>query len=100
MLLRRAPPAAAPEWFAPFHPMLEFSGWRALSGFGRIEGPYPQLPVVRWGLGPASRLAFSADAGGTAMLELSGQSAVAGQAVDVLLDGSVILKRVVPMTFA
>ena len=35
-----------------------FTGWRALTGLGPQEGPFPQwnLPVVRWGTGAETRL--------------------------------------------
>lgn len=40
-----------------------FAGWCALESVAPEEGPYPQwdLPVVRWGLGPSSRLEFLSD---------------------------------------
>ncbi len=39
-----------------------FAGWRAASGLGAVEGPYPQwnLPLICWGHGPATRLTIPA----------------------------------------
>ena len=49
-----------------------FVGWRTgwLSLMGDFEGPYPEqdLPLVRWGLGPASVLEFASDGRGDVLV--------------------------------
>lgn len=60
-----------------------------ISGFLPIEGPYPQwnLPLVRWATGPAARAEFSVDWRGKGRLVMRARSPLAGQSIDVMLDG-------------
>lgn len=78
----------------------DFSGWKALSGMGDIEGPYPKLslPKVRWGLGPASLLAVDGAQGGRIRLIMSCYTSVPNQEVAVRLDGKRIAVHALPVT--
>jgi hypothetical protein len=68
---------------APFHNL------GPISGFLPIEGPYPQwkLPLVRWATGPAARAEFLVDWRGKGHLVMRARSDLAGQRIDVMLDG-------------
>jgi hypothetical protein len=83
-------PAAAPT-AAP-----AFAGWDKAEGLDRQEGPYPEsgLPVVRWGLGEQTRLAFSAAgaARGTLALECRRNNDPA-QTLSVILNGECLLEH-------
>jgi hypothetical protein len=77
----------------------KFSGWKALSGMGEVEGPYPQwnLPKVRWGLGPASLLAVDGAQGGRMRLIISCYTHIPNQKVTVRFDGKRIAVHVLPV---
>jgi hypothetical protein len=66
-----------------------FWGYEWLENFGDPEGPYPEwkLPVVRWGLGPVSSIAFTAKGKGDVRLFVTGMTRVPGQEIVVKLDG-------------
>jgi hypothetical protein len=73
----------------------DFAGWRAISGLGGPEGPYPQFGnrVVRWGYGPVTKLQLKSvvgPSGGPAELVLDGLSGEPGQTVTIKLDGQTI----------
>ena len=78
----------------------KFSGWKALSGMGEVEGPYPKLnlPKVRWGLGPASLLAVDGAQGGRMRLIMSCYTYIPNQEVTVRLDGKRIAVHALPVT--
>jgi hypothetical protein len=63
-------------------------------GFGPVEGPYPQwqLPRVRWGYGPRSSLRLAAGSAAR-RLSLEAQTAQAGQAIEVLIDGRSVARH-------
>jgi hypothetical protein len=69
-----------------------FFGWSAMEGFLDEEGPYPQweLPVVRWGRGPVSRLAVEDQHGGRRRLVSRCRSDFNGQVMTIRLDGTEI----------
>lgn len=62
------------------------------TGFGLVEGPYPQwgLPIVRWGLGPASRFTI-ADEEPTRLL-LQAQTPHPNQVMTVIVDGVELMR--------
>ena len=73
---------------------IPFYGWTSASGLGEMEGPYPEsgLPVVRWGLGPESRLTFQG-AGQRMRLLVEGKPGVAGQELKVLVNGRKVARH-------
>lgn len=76
-----------------------FTGWKALDGLDAEEGPYPQwnLPVLRWGTGPCTRLSIEARSEFPLRLGLSCLSRVPDQSLTVLLDGSPIFRHALPV---
>ena len=84
--------AAAETSFDAFPGSNGFSGWYPLGGFQAPEGPYPRanIPLVRWGLGPVSRLATQDTRGGTYRLELCGMTPAQNQHVTIKADGKPI----------
>jgi lipopolysaccharide biosynthesis glycosyltransferase len=66
-----------------------FEGFDQVTGLGVPEGPFPHLlmPVVRWGVAPATRLTFEVPAGQTANFEAIFQCPHTDQVVTVSLDG-------------
>jgi len=88
LFLRQAP-GEPPPAFEPFPGTDQFDGWLAVDGFFSFEGPYPalNLPLVRWGLKPASRMALRDTRGGRYRLDLCGMTQVPNQHVTVKVDG-------------
>ena len=72
-----------------------FSPDLTLTGFGNLEGPYPQwnLPQVRWGLAPKSAIQISTIKGGFAMLVLCGLSYQPDQTLSVIVQGKEVLRH-------
>lgn len=68
--------------------LLDFSGWNDATGLGAVEGPYPNmnLPIVRWGIGPATTVQFVAPAKPVA-LHFTFRNEHPDEVVRVLLDG-------------
>jgi hypothetical protein len=69
-----------PSPFARMHP---------IAGFMPIEGPYPQwnLPLVRWAQGNSARALFSMDTTDAGRLTMRARSDIAGQSIEVEIDG-------------
>lgn len=67
----------------------QFAGWTTTDSLATMEGPYPgrHLPVVRWGLGPATTLNVRAARPGRYVMLMSGTPALPGQIVSVSVDG-------------
>lgn len=86
-------PGAAEQAFEAFPGSDQFAGWYPLSGFQPPEGPYPKanLPLVQWGLGPASRLATRDMRGGRYRLEFCAMTPVQNQHVTVKIDGKEVI---------
>jgi hypothetical protein len=65
------------------------AGWRAVSGFGPWEGPYPQwkLSRCRWLNGPTCQMELAAPQPGRYRLMIRAHGAPPGQRVQLLLDG-------------
>ncbi len=81
------------DYAAIYEPGLE--GFTATGGLGNLEGPYPafNLPVVYWGLHPATTLKAKPDVKGPAMLELVGQCHAPGQTLTIVVGGKEILQH-------
>jgi hypothetical protein len=75
-----------------------FIGWTAKSGLDKLQGPFPKLdlPLVRWGCMPATRLEF--ETGGEPMyLEFECESnGMPGQAITVTLNGEMLYRHDFP----
>jgi hypothetical protein len=69
-----------------------FRDLRAISGFLPIEGPYPKwdLPLVRWARGSSARAQMKTSWSGTGRLMMRARSPLAGQSINVLLNGQAI----------
>jgi glycosyltransferase involved in cell wall biosynthesis len=85
------------EFVTPENP-----SWRAVSGWGPWEGPYPQwdLPRVRWGFGPGSVLEVRAAEEGRYRLMVECFNREQGQKLSVVRDGECVGTRAVPGTAA
>jgi hypothetical protein len=66
-----------------------FAKMRPIAGFMPIEGPYPQwnLPLVRWAQRYAARALFSMETSGAGRLTMRARSDIAGQSIEVKIDG-------------
>ena len=66
-----------------------FRGLTPISGFGPLEGPYPQwkLPQPRQMLGSTAQAQFSVDRLGKGRLVLRARSPTPGQTASVKIDG-------------
>jgi 4-amino-4-deoxy-L-arabinose transferase-like glycosyltransferase len=73
----------------------DWTGFTPVSGFGEIEGPYPNFDMhnVRWGLGPASTITVTADRDGIYDFYWCCRSGFPGQVVSVKRDGQFIGKQ-------
>ena len=70
-----------------------FRGFTPLDGLGPVEGPYPQwqLPhLVRWALGPTTRLEIDSATAGRARLIFEGRSSFPDQTVTVKVADRVV----------
>lgn len=87
-------PTLSGKSYVLFERIGAFFGWAATDGFLGDEGPYPQwsLPIVRWGLGPSSRLQVRDTRGGSSTLVLEGRSDLRNQVMIVRLDGNEIAR--------
>ena len=76
----------------------DFVGYTPLEGLGPPEGPHPKhhLRLVRWGLGPATRLKATAPTAGAYELFFSARTSVSGQEVTVTVNGREVTR--LPMT--
>ena len=70
----------------------DFQGFEAISGLGPIEGPYPALrySLVRWGLGPATKLRVPVERDGVYEVYWHVKTGFRNQVVTVRLDGQAI----------
>ena len=82
-------PTLNPKRYFLFKRIPPFVGWEAIDGLGPIEGPYPDwmLPQVRWGYGPKSELAVTANRAGEYPIKAWARGAVAGLKMTVKVDG-------------
>jgi hypothetical protein len=87
-LLRAFPAPGGTQYFV-FRRAGGFGGLREADGLWVEEGPYPQwgLPVVRWGLGPRTRLTVEAPRQGRYRLTAKAQSQLPRQQMVVRVDG-------------
>lgn len=67
----------------------KFSGWSETESLAAMEGPYPaqNLPIVRWGLAPATTLTVRTERAGRFVILVGGAPALSGQEVNVSVDG-------------
>lgn len=90
--------AAVPTFNGKYYYLFEkpgpFSGWDQIEGLAAEEGPYPQwkLPVVRWGLGPATIGHYTAGPRG-AELHIIARADLENQEMTIELDGLELLKH-------
>lgn len=78
-----------------------FEGLEQASGLGAEEGPYPQwgMPaIVRWGLGPATRVTLESDRDVEWDLQMRAWANVPDQSVTVVLNQQVVQTLEVPNT--
>lgn len=86
--LRRFPTANGKLFF-----LLErkgaFYGWHKVEGLGKLDGPFPNanLPVLRCGYGPSTKLYFTSPADQILNIQLRAKSYVPVQTMTVDLDG-------------
>jgi hypothetical protein len=68
---------------------MPFIGFDVIEGMADPEGPYPhwELPVVRWGLGPKTRLRVVGDGGPAALVLECRRNDLAEQAIAIFLNG-------------
>jgi hypothetical protein len=87
--------APAGRGFYLFEHVGAFFGWRPLSGFGTMEGPFPEshMPNVRWSYGPSATLRMTAHDPGHYVLTWRARNVFPGQAVTVSVDGREIARR-------
>lgn len=66
-----------------------FFGWSDSEGLNGEEGPYPQwaLPVVRWGYGPRTKIAFDGDGEPLTLSMICGKHHLEWQEITILLNG-------------
>jgi hypothetical protein len=72
------------------------SAWNVASGLAGWEGPYPNLSLpflVRWGMGPETRLSFETSDNAPWILQLTCLSYLPQQAMTVLLDGNQVTRH-------
>lgn len=72
-----------------------FRGWETCEGLRHPEGPYPQwnLPVVRWGTGPQTRLVFRNKETTSLELSLSCRTSIDRLSIRIILDNQLIDER-------
>lgn len=77
----------------PDHPLAElaknFSGWEPMTGFGLVEGPYPQwkLGAVIWSNGTRSELVVRTDRASAARFAASIRGSAPGQRTELIVNG-------------
>ncbi len=78
----------------------EYPGWRAVSGMGGWEGPYPQweLPRCRWGFGPESEIEVRVEEEGVYRLMVEVINQERGQRLGVVVEGNEEKTVEVPVT--
>lgn len=71
-----------------------FEGFDDVSGLGVPEGPFPHLllPIVRWGVAPATRVTFTVPPGRSARFETVFQCPHTDQVVTILFAGQVLAR--------
>lgn len=93
-VIRELPAAAIP---APARgaAAADFSGFRAVSGWGDTEGPVPEafLPPFHWGYAPATKLSVPAGVAGPATLTATMLTYSEEQAVAVSLNGAPVARH-------
>lgn len=89
------PQVPAPAFVRP-----EWPAWRALSGFGGWEGPYPQwnLPRVRSANGPAGTIEVNADADGRHAVLIRCFNTYPGQRLAIYREGKPAGETTIPVT--
>ncbi len=72
-----------------------------ISGMGPVEGPFPaqHMRLVRWGMGPLTRLNAHADRSGKYLLQWIGRTDFQEQIVTVTVDGKEATKQPIPGSF-
>jgi hypothetical protein len=82
-------PALHDKNFFVFGRVSPFRGFERAQGLGEMEGPYPQwnLPRVRWGLFPNTRIEVNSPADEAQTLSFRARSSMTGQVVTVVLNG-------------
>lgn len=67
-----------------------FGGWERAEGLGPFEGPFPpaENKMVRWGLGPATRLTVTSATARAGVVEFSAVTMTPGQSVEVVVNGT------------
>jgi hypothetical protein len=81
---------------------IPFGGFKPGDGMGALEGPFPQYPelgVVRWGYGPASKITVAAAADGAYDMYWRARSDFQGEVVTVKVDGQEVTRQAVPGSF-
>jgi hypothetical protein len=80
----------------------EFSGFDPVAGLGAVEGPFPkeQIPVLRWGHGPATKLKVTASEFGDYRLSWVARSDFPDEVVTVKLDGKQIAQHPVIASYS
>lgn len=75
-----------------------FAGFTAIEGLGEVEGPFPddKLGLVRWGLGPVTKLSVTAPAPGDYTVHWIARSDFQGQLVTIRVDGVAIVQADIP----
>ncbi|MCC6661838.1 MAG: hypothetical protein IT437_13235 [Phycisphaerales bacterium] len=71
-----------------------FIGWTAMEGLDKPQGPFPawNLPIVRWGVQPRTRLEFKSD-GLAAYLDFECESnGLPGQDISISLNGAPVYR--------
>jgi hypothetical protein len=97
MLLLAAPTLICPGPDGKL-PERSFEGFEAVEGIGPAEGPFPKwnLDIIHWGKGAQSRLKVRSH-GGPVRLFLDCKTDLAGQAMEVLLDGASVTASPLPL---
>jgi len=90
-----SPPASAPQ----LDRNVRFGYFKVTEGLAPEEGPYPQwnLPLVRWGLGPATKLEFHAKPAEAFELTLEIERPATKLTIEIVLNGLSLARAEIAM---